>query len=149
LAREGFYDGLTFHRIVPGFVIQAGDPLGDGTGGPGYSFAEETGAKMEYVEGTLAMAKGPTPGSTGSQWFIVSGPDGSNLDATPEYTIFGKVVEGLDVVAAIDGVEVAGPNGDTPTQAVYVDSVTIRERPIPEPEPSDTGAASPSATDAP
>jgi len=142
LAREGFYDGLTFHRIVPGFVIQAGDPLGDGTGGPGYTLAEEISGRMRYTEGTLAMAKSAAPNTTGSQWFVVSGPDGSNLEATPDYTIFGEVVEGMDVVSAIDAVPV---DGDAPTQAVYIEAVTIRERPAPVDEP----AAVPSETDSP
>ena len=136
LAREGYFDGLTFHRIAPGFVIQGGDPLGTGTGGPGYAFPDELTGRMGYTEGTLAMANSGA-NTNGSQWFIVSGPDGANLDATPNYTIFGEVVEGMDVVAAIDGVPV---QGDTPTQAVYIDSVTIEEEVRPT-QPTDGGGA--------
>ncbi|HEX6130423.1 MAG TPA: peptidylprolyl isomerase [Actinomycetota bacterium] len=133
LAGEGFFDGLTFHRVVPGFVVQAGDPAGDGTGGPGYGFEDELRGRMRYEEGTLAMANSG-PNTNGSQWFVVSGPDGANLDQTPNYTIFGEVVDGIDVVARIDGVPV---EGDRPTQAVYVEAIAIRERSA----PADGGAA--------
>jgi len=131
LVGEGYFDGLTFHRVVPGFVIQGGDPLGTGTGGPGYALPDELGGRMRYVDGTVAMANSG-PDSGGSQWFVVSGPDGANLDDIPNYTIFGKVSEGLEVVRAIQDVPVAG---QAPTEAVYIGSITIEERPLPSPEP--------------
>jgi cyclophilin family peptidyl-prolyl cis-trans isomerase len=134
LAREGYFDGLTFHRVAPGFVIQGGDPLGTGTGGPGYAFPDEITGPMRYTVGTLAMANSG-PNTNGSQWFIVSGPDGANLDDIPNYTIFGEVVEGADVVAAIDAVPV---QGDAPSQAVYIETVTIDEKERPA-EPADGG----------
>ena len=138
LARLGFFDGLTFHRIVPGFVIQGGDPLGSGNGGPGYSIPDEYTGSDHYSVGVLAMANAndPDAGITntgGSQFFIVSGPRGATLDDTPNYTVFGRVVQGLDAVKRIDGVPVGGPAGDTPQQAVYIESVTISERPTPSP----------------
>ena len=101
LAREGFYDGLTFHRVEPGFVIQGGDPLGNGTGGPGYTVPAEI--KLPHVEGAIAMARrgdqvNPTRASSGSQFYIA-------LEALPQldgaYTVFGQVVEGMDVVQSI------------------------------------------------
>jgi len=97
LARDGFYNGLTFHRVEPGFVIQGGDPRGNGTGGPGYSFEEEITGRP-YVRGTVAMAKAPQPSTTGSQFFIVLSDDNG---LQPEYTIIGKVVAGMEVVDQI------------------------------------------------
>jgi cyclophilin family peptidyl-prolyl cis-trans isomerase len=102
LAREGFYDGLTFHRVEPGFVIQGGDPLGTGTGGPGYTVPAEIG--MEHVEGAIAMARrgdqvNPERASSGSQFYITLAPT-PNLDGA--YTVFGEVVEGMDVVQSIE-----------------------------------------------
>ena len=134
LAREGYFDGLTFHRVVPGFVVQAGDPLGDGTGGPGYAFPDELGGRLQYDEGVVAMANSG-PNTNGSQWFIVSGPDGANLNDIPNYTIFGNVREGMDVVEAIEAVPIGA--GDVPSQAVYIERVTIEEREAP---PSEGGA---------
>lgn len=96
LAEEGYYDGLVFHRVEPGFVIQGGDPKGDGTGGPGYSFDDETVTK-EYDKGIVAMANAG-PNTNGSQFFIML----EDNDTLPKsYTIFGKVIEGQDVVDAI------------------------------------------------
>jgi cyclophilin family peptidyl-prolyl cis-trans isomerase len=102
LAREGFYDGLTFHRVEPGFVIQGGDPLGTGTGGPGYTVPAEIG--LEHVEGALAMARrgdqvNPERASSGSQFYITLAPT-PHLDGA--YTVFGEVVEGMDVVQSIE-----------------------------------------------
>lgn len=126
LAREGFYDGLTWHRIVPGFVIQGGDPSGDGTGGPGYRIGEETALAEEqgYEPGALAMAKAQGPTTTGSQFFIVLEGGGPNLD--PLYSLFGQVVEGMDAVEAIAAVPL---DGQSPLQTVYIESVTIEELP--------------------
>lgn len=125
LAREGFYDGLTFGRVATDYVIQAGDPTGTGGGGPGYTFPDELSGRLRYPEGTLAMANAG-PNSNGSQWFIVSGPDGpENLEQIPNYTIFGEVAEGMDVVETIDAVPVTG---ESPEEAVYIEAIRIRER---------------------
>jgi peptidylprolyl isomerase len=98
LARDGYYNGVVFHRVVPGFVAQAGDPTGSGSGGPGYTIPAEFTTAEKFERGTLGMARTNDPNSAGSQWFI-------NYAATPnldgEYTIFGKVTEGMDVVDCI------------------------------------------------
>lgn len=106
LAKSGFYDGLTFHRVVKGFVIQGGDPKGDGTGGPGYKFNDEVNS-TQVTEGSLAMANSG-PNTNGSQFFIAVA-DEPSLNANPSsayYTVFGKVTSGMDVVNAIDNVSV-------------------------------------------
>ncbi len=110
LAKEKFYDGLTFHRVVPDFVIQGGDPKGDGTGGPGYTIKDESNDLL-HTEGALAMAKTSAPNSAGSQFYITLAPQAS-LDG--KYTVFGKVDSGMDVVKSI-------VKGDTIT------SVTVKE----------------------
>lgn len=97
LARDRFYDGLTFHRVEPDFVIQGGDPDGDGSGGPGYTIPDETNA-LAHVDGALAMAKSAAPNSAGSQFYITLGAQPS-LDG--KYTVFGKATSGLDVVKSI------------------------------------------------
>jgi peptidyl-prolyl cis-trans isomerase B (cyclophilin B) len=94
LARKGFYDGLTFHRIVPGFVAQGGDPKGDGTGGPGYTLKAEFNQR-KHVRGTVAMARSQHPDSAGSQFYICFAP-APHLDGN--YTIFGQVTTGMEVV---------------------------------------------------
>jgi cyclophilin family peptidyl-prolyl cis-trans isomerase len=96
LAREGFYDGCTFHRVLPGFVAQGGDPTGSGSGGPGYTIPDEL-SDVPFGEGTLGMANAG-PNTNGSQFFIGLG-DAPHL--TGRYTVFGEVTEGLDVVQAI------------------------------------------------
>ncbi|MFZ4515561.1 MAG: peptidylprolyl isomerase [Acidimicrobiia bacterium] len=112
LARDGFYDGLTFHRVVPGFVIQGGCPTGNGTGGPGYRFADEP-VKGEYTLGAVAMANAG-PDTNGSQFFICI--EDCRRALTPAYNLFGYVAEGMDVAL---GTEV----GDR------MESVVIEERP--------------------
>jgi cyclophilin family peptidyl-prolyl cis-trans isomerase len=97
LARNGFYDGLTFHRVEPGFVIQGGDPSGNGTGGPGYQLDAEFN-KHPHVKGTVAMARSSNPNSAGSQFYICLG-DARFLDN--QYTVFGQTTAGQDVVDAI------------------------------------------------
>jgi peptidylprolyl isomerase len=141
LAQKGFFDGLWFHRVVPGFVVQAGDPTGTGAGGPGYQFGYETDPKVTFDHvGLVAMAHSDEPDSNGSQWFITTG-EASHLNG--QYTIFGEVVKGYDVVEKIDGVPVGGATGDTPQQAVYVDAIKIQDRPLASP-PSAGGDSSPS-----
>lgn len=121
LARWHYFDGLTFHRVIPGFVLQGGDPTGSGRGGPGYQFKDELPKPGRYEVGSLAMANAG-PHTNGSQFFIISGPDGVRLP--PQYALFGKVVSGLDVVATIDRV---GTPGGKPRERVTIDSVTISE----------------------
>jgi cyclophilin family peptidyl-prolyl cis-trans isomerase len=125
LAQQGFYDGQTFHRIAKGYVIQGGDPLGTGTGGPGYQFPVTTTEGITFdTPGVLAYAHGQV-GGNGSQFFITLGAQPSLND---RYTIFGSVTKGQDVLDAIAAVPtVAGPSGEPsqPTEAVYINSVTI------------------------
>lgn len=97
LAQNHFYDGLTFHRVVPGFVIQGGDPLGNGTGGPGYQFKDELTGKEQYTKGTVAMANAG-PNTNGSQFFIMLD---DHPELPPNYTVFGHVLQGQDVVDKI------------------------------------------------
>jgi len=97
LVADGFYDGLTFHRVIPGFVAQGGDPKGDGTGGPGYHVKAEFN-EHKHVRGTVAMARAADPDSAGSQFYICYAPQ-PHLDGS--YTVFGKVVQGMEVVDQI------------------------------------------------
>jgi peptidylprolyl isomerase len=122
LAKYHYYDGVIFHRIIKGFVIQGGDPAGTGRGGPGYRFADELPAAGRYEIGSLAMANAG-PDTNGSQFFIISGPQGAQLP--PSYSLFGKVVKGLDVVEQIQSVKTG--SGDRPVQDVVIQTVTITE----------------------
>ncbi|MBA2610107.1 MAG: peptidylprolyl isomerase [Actinobacteria bacterium] len=121
LARNGYYDGLIFHRIIPGFMAQGGCPEGSGSGGPGYQFADELPAAGRYEIGSLAMANAG-PNTNGSQFFIISGQDGVRLP--PLYSLFGQVIQGLDVLAAI---EAAGSRSGAPTEQVTINSVRVTE----------------------
>jgi cyclophilin family peptidyl-prolyl cis-trans isomerase len=121
LSRFHYYDEIVFHRIIPGFVLQGGDPEGTGRGGPGYKFADELPKPGRYQVGSLAMANAG-PDTNGSQFFVISGPDGAALP--PKYSLFGAVVSGGDVVSAIDAV---GSRSGTPTERVVIESVTIEE----------------------
>jgi cyclophilin family peptidyl-prolyl cis-trans isomerase len=121
LARYHYFDGIVFHRIIPGFVIQGGDPEGTGRGGPGYRFADELPKPGRYQIGSLAMANAG-PDTNGSQFFIITGRDGASLP--PNYSLFGAVVSGGDVVQAIDAV---GTPSGTPKERVVMQSVTIAE----------------------
>ncbi len=124
LAREGFYDGVRFHRIVRGFMIQGGDPEGTGRGGPGYRFNDEA-VTRDYVRGTLAMANAG-PNTNGSQFFIVH----QNYPLPKLYTIFGIVTSGLDVLDAIASTPVTiGPSGErsSPTEEVTIQRIEIQE----------------------
>ena len=122
LSKQGFYDGLTFHRVIPGFMIQGGDPTGTGSGGPGYQFADELPAAGKYKIGSVAMANAG-PNTNGSQFFIVTGQDGVSLP--PNYSLFGQVTSGQDVADAIS--QVPTDQMDKPTTPVTIDSVTIAE----------------------
>jgi cyclophilin family peptidyl-prolyl cis-trans isomerase len=126
LARKGFYDGLTFHRIVPDFVIQGGDPAGDGSGGPGYQFDNEVSKKVTFDDGGILAYANSGNDTNGSQFFITLGPQ-PDLDPTPSasYTIFGKVTKGMDVVQHIGALPT---EAGAPTQPVYIDSITVDER---------------------
>ena len=126
LAEEGFYDGLDFHRIVPEFVIQGGDPTGSGSGGPGYSVDEKPPANLAYTKGVVAMAKSPTepPGRSGSQFFVVLSPDAG---LPPEYALVGKVDKGMDVVERIGKLGTPGSETGTPKQAVLIEKITIKK----------------------
>lgn len=128
LAREGFYDGLAFHRIVTGFVIQGGDPRGNGSGGPGYSTRERPPDDVVYSEGVVAMAKTEVepPGTAGSQFFVVTSPD---TGLTPDYALLGKVTKGLDVVRAIGELgDPASGGAGTPLQSVVIEKASVSER---------------------
>jgi cyclophilin family peptidyl-prolyl cis-trans isomerase len=124
LSEEGFYDGLTFHRIVPEFVIQGGDPLGTGTGGPGYTVVEKPPANLSYTKGVVAMAKSSAepPGSSGSQFYVVTGADAG---LPPEYALVGKLSEGMNVVERIGKL---GTASEKPKQTVIIEHASI-ERP--------------------
>ena len=123
LAREKFYDGVIFHRVIPNFMVQTGDPTGTGRGGPGYKFENENKESTHgFGPGTLAMANAG-PNTNGSQFFI-NDADSPWLKANT-YTIFGEVKEGLDVVKAIAGVE--RDANDKPNDPIHIKSVTIKE----------------------
>ena len=121
LSRYHYYDGVGFHRIIPGFMCQGGDPEGTGRGGPGYRFDDELPAPGRYEIGSIAMANAG-PNTNGSQFFIVSGPDGVRLP--PQYSLFGKLVKGLETLQAIEG---TGSRSGAPSEKVTIESVTITE----------------------
>ena len=140
LASSGFYDGTVFHRIVPGFVIQGGDPEGTGHGGPGYSIEDEP-VVGQYGRGVVAMARSSAPDSQGSQFFVVLDDDArGSLDSARTYAIFGRVVEGMDVVDAIAAGPSSGPPDDLALEPVAIESVSIEQVVLP-PEPSAPPAA--------
>ncbi|MBF6618603.1 MAG: peptidylprolyl isomerase [Patulibacter sp.] len=125
LARSKFYDGLTFHRLADGFVIQGGDPLGSGSGGPGYSIEETPPADAAYTRGVVAMAKtGAEPaGTSGSQFFVVTGDD---TGLPPDYAIVGEVTSGMDTVERIAAIGSSGPPNDTPLQPVVIERAVAK-----------------------
>jgi peptidylprolyl isomerase len=137
LAEQHYFDGQFFHRIVPGFVIQGGSADGTGggpTSGPGYAVDLEVDPEVNFDKvGTLAMAHTPDDvNSNASQWFVTLAADPGTQDSlNQQYSIFGRVAKGMDVVMEIGAVPTAGPSGDTPTQAVYIDKVTITETKAP------------------
>ena len=116
LTQKGFYDGLKFHRVIPGFVAQGGDPLGNGTGGPGYSIKAEFNSQ-KHLLGTLAMARSQDPNSAGSQFYICLAPQ-PGLDG--QYTVFGQVIEGMDIVQGIQ-------KGDVMKKVTIVDKATVKK----------------------
>jgi peptidyl-prolyl cis-trans isomerase B (cyclophilin B) len=123
LADDGFFDGTSFHRVVPGFVIQGGDPTGTGAGGPGYKTVDPPPQDTAYTRGVVAMAKaGSEPaGTSGSQFFVVTGAD---VGLPPDYAVVGEVTEGLDTVMEIDALGVGdGP----PAMPVVIEEVTVEE----------------------
>jgi peptidyl-prolyl cis-trans isomerase B (cyclophilin B) len=123
LAEKGFYNDLTFHRIVPGFVIQGGDPLGSGLGGPGYTVVEKPPANLAYTKGVVAMAKSSAdpPGASGSQFYVVTGADAG---LPPEYALVGKVSKGYSVVARIGKL---GNASEKPKQTVLIEKISIEK----------------------
>jgi cyclophilin family peptidyl-prolyl cis-trans isomerase len=121
LARDGFYDGVVFHRVIPDFMIQGGDPTGTGMGGPGYQFDDEiNGRRVE--RGALAMANAG-PNTNGSQFFIVTTQEASWLDG--KHTVFGRVVEGQDVVDRISNADRDGR--DKPTTPITIDRIELAD----------------------
>jgi cyclophilin family peptidyl-prolyl cis-trans isomerase len=122
LANKGFFNGTIFHRIVPGFVIQGGDPTGTGSGGPGYKTVDTPPETARYTKGVVAMAKtmDEAPGTSGSQFFVVTGADAG---LPPDYAILGKVVEGLDVVERIGKL---GNASEQPTERIEIASATVQ-----------------------
>ena len=137
LVQEGFYDGLTFHRIVPGFVIQGGDPEGKGTGGPGYRIQGEfanNGFKknnLKHTEGILSMARSSHPDSAGSQFFIMLG-DAPSLDG--DFAAFGKVIKGMYVVEEIASVKTDSKDFPKEPQVIEKATVELFGKEYPEPE---------------
>jgi cyclophilin family peptidyl-prolyl cis-trans isomerase len=121
LARDGFYDGVIFHRVIPDFMIQGGDPTGTGRGGPGYTFEDEIN-QHKVERGALAMANAG-PDTNGSQFFVVTTQAAPWLDG--KHTVFGQVTEGMDVVDAISGVD-TDPN-DKPREPVTIDRVQVSD----------------------
>jgi len=121
LARDGFYDGLTFHRVIRDFMVQGGCPLGTGTGGPGYTFEDEIN-EHRVVRGALAMANAG-PNTNGSQFFIVTAEEAPWLDG--KHTVFGRVSAGMDTVDTIEAVE-TGPQ-DRPVDPVVIERVELHE----------------------
>ena len=126
LVNKGFYDGLSFHRIIPGFMIQGGDPLGNGTGGPGYSIKGEFKSNgfrndLRHERGVISMARAMDPNSAGSQFFIMHA-DAPHLDGS--YAAFGKVIDGMGVVDSIASVRTNMFN-DAPVTPVVIKSITV------------------------
>jgi peptidyl-prolyl cis-trans isomerase B (cyclophilin B) len=128
LVKHRFFDGVTFHRVATGFVIQGGDPTGTGSGGPGYSVVEPPPANTQYVQGDVAMAKTQSEpaGASGSQFFVVTAANATqSAGLTPDYALVGKVVSGLGVVEKIGSLPTNPPQDGTPSPTVVMSSVTV------------------------
>jgi cyclophilin family peptidyl-prolyl cis-trans isomerase len=121
LARYHYFDGIAFHRVIPGFVDQGGDPTGTGTGGPGYKFKDELPAAGAYKVGSIAMANSG-PNTNGSQFFLIAGPQGVGLP--PNYSLFGMATGGIDIITKINQ---DGDASGTPKVVHKITSVTIVE----------------------
>ena len=135
LSNSGFYNGLTFHRVIKDFMIQGGDPKGDGTGGPDYAIKGEFTSNgfensLKHTEGVLSMARSRQPDSAGSQFFIMTSTS-SHLDG--EYAAFGKVIEGMDIVKKIQ--EVKTNSNDKPIENVVIKSITVDTKGVKYSEP--------------
>ncbi|OOM76678.1 putative peptidyl-prolyl cis-trans isomerase [Clostridium puniceum] len=135
LANKGFYNNLKFHRIIKDFMIQGGDPKGNGTGGPGYSIEGEFTSNgfansLKHTKGVISMARAQDPNSAGSQFFIMSG-DSPNLNG--EYAAFGKVISGIDVLDKIQSVEIS--SNDAPKKDVIITSITVDTKGVEYKEP--------------
>ncbi|WP_425388139.1 peptidylprolyl isomerase [Alicyclobacillus ferrooxydans] len=129
LARDGYFDGIVFHRIIESFMIQTGDPTGTGMGGPGYRFADELPPALSYEPGVVAMANAG-PNTNGSQFFICTGEQSTFLNNSPNYTVFGKVTSGMDTVKKIAATPVGrSPMGEQskPLTEVKMNKVEIVE----------------------
>jgi len=126
LSRTGFYDGLTFHRVIRGFMIQGGCPKGDGTGNPGYTIPAEFN-DLPHEKGVISMARGADPDSAGCQFFVVHSPHAAHLDGA--YTAFGKLVEGFDVLDAIASAPVTrnGSERSRPVEPVKILGIEVEE----------------------
>jgi len=124
LARKGFYDNTVFHRIVPNFVIQGGDPTGSGMGGPGYKTVDKPPSTATYTRGVVSMAKSAAeaPGTSGSQFYVVTG---ANVGLPPEYALLGEVTDGYPTVEKIE--KQAKPGTEEPKQPVVIESVTVEK----------------------
>jgi peptidyl-prolyl cis-trans isomerase B (cyclophilin B) len=123
LAEDGFFDDTTFHRVVPGFVIQGGDPTGTGAGGPGYSTVDAPPSDAKYVRGVVAMAKTEVEpaGTAGSQFFVVTGED---VGLPPDYAVVGEVSDGFD---AVERIEALGTGDGPPSQPVVIETITVEK----------------------
>ena len=131
LARNQFYDGVTFHRVVPDFVIQGGDPEGTGRGGPGYSFADELPEPGDYKEGSVAMANSG-PGTNGSQFFVVTTAKGAEtlvqaVGGQAKYSLFGQVTAGMETVKALEALGDAASQDGKPRETVTIEDVVVTE----------------------
>jgi peptidyl-prolyl cis-trans isomerase B (cyclophilin B) len=123
LAQDGFYDDTTFHRVVPDFVIQGGDPTGTGAGGPGYQTVDVPASDARYVRGVVAMAKSQVDprGAAGSQFFVVTGDD---IGLPADYAIVGEVTDGME---SVDAIEALGVGDGPPSQPVVIETITVEE----------------------
>ncbi len=130
LARAGYYNGISFHRIIKEFMIQTGDPMGNGTGSPGYTFADELPPLQSYAPGIVAMAN-CGPNTNGSQFFICTGNDSASLNSQPNYTVFGRIINGMNVILKIADTPVgANARGEIsqPLEEIYIKNITITEK---------------------